>query len=113
MATVSKAYTAVNTSTGAITLASDLGASFVTGSLVTAADGSETIKTVLGNRWGVKVTDYTSQNSVDVLEEQFVLAGHLRTAAIVNYPGDASLKTYIKNAIRAYLPGVTFDDDWV
>ena len=112
MATQVVSYSAINTSTGAITI-TGLGAAAIAGSFVCPADGSETIKTILGNRWGVKVTDYTGQNSVDVLEEQFLLSGHVRTGALLNYPTDTSLIAWIKSSLRAYLPAVTFDDDYV
>src|SRR5438105_4491928 len=68
VATQAVSHSAVNTSTGAITI-TGLSAAAVSGSLVCPADGSETIKTILTDRWGVKVTDYTGLNSVDVPDD--------------------------------------------
>ena len=79
------------------------------GSFVQPTDGSETIVTLLANQWGVKVTD-SSGNSTDVLEDQLLLDGYVKTANVVNYPSDTSLVAWVKAAIRVNCPGVTFDD---
>ena len=86
-----------------------MSAAAVVGSFVQPTDGSETIVTLLGNKWGVKVTDL-SGTSTDVLEDQLLLAGHVKTANVINYPGDASLVMFVKTAIRAGCPAMTFDD---
>jgi len=112
VATQLVSHSAVNAGTGAITI-TGLAAAAVLGSLLCPADGSETIKTLLANRWGVKVTDYTGINNVDVLEEHLLLAAHVRTSNIVNYPLDTSLAAYVKSSLRAFAPAMTFDDDWV
>jgi hypothetical protein len=101
-------YSAVNTSTGVITCAA-LTAAAIAGSFVQPTDGSETILTLLGNKWGVKVTDL-SGSSTDVLEDQLLLAGHLKTANIANYPTDTSLLAYVKAALRTNCAAMTFDD---
>ncbi len=101
-------YSAVNTSTGAITCTATSAAA-IAGAYVQPTDGSETIVTLLGNKWGVKVTDL-SGNSTDVMEDQLLLAGHVKTANVVNYPGDVSLVAFVKNSLRGLCPAMTFDD---
>lgn len=103
-------FSAVNTSTGVITCAA-LGAASVIGSFVQPTDGSETILTLFGNKWGVKVTDINSA-STDVLEDQLLLAGHVKTANVLNYPSDTSLVAFVKAAIRVNCPAVSFDDSF-
>jgi hypothetical protein len=106
VATTTLAYSAVNTSTGVITCAAT--PATVVGSFIQPTDGSETIVTILGNKWGVKVTDLSGA-STDVLEDQLLLAGHVKTANVINYPSDTSLVAYVKAALR--VGGVmTFDD---
>ena len=101
-------YSAVNTSTGAVTCTATSAAA-IAGSFVQPTDGSETIVTLLGNKWGVKVTDL-SGNSTDVMEDQLLLAGHVKTANMINYPGDVSLVAFVKNSLRGLCPAMTFDD---
>lgn len=108
VATQTVTYTGVNTSSGVITI-NALGAAAIAGSLVQPADGSQTILTLLGNRWGVKVTDING-NSTNVLEDQLLLAGYVKTANVINYPTDTSLIAYVKAALRANCPAMTFDD---
>ena len=101
-------FSAVNTSTGVITCTAT-SAAVIAGAFVQPTDGSETILTILGNKWGVKVTDL-SGTSTDVLEDQLLLAAHLKTANVVNYPVDSSLIAFVKTALRAVCPAMTFDD---
>ena len=101
-------FSAVNTSTGAITCTATSAAA-IAGAFVQPTDGSETIVTLLGNKWGVKVTDL-SGNSTDVMEDQLLLAGHVKTANMINYPGDVSLVAFVKNSLRGLCPAMTFDD---
>ena len=110
VATQTVTYSAVNTSTGVITCTA-ISAAAIAGSFVQPTDGSETILTFLGNQWGVKVTDISS-NSTDVLENQLALAGHVKTANVINYPSDTSLVTFVKAAIHVNCPAVTFDDSF-
>ena len=103
-------FSAVNTTAGTITIASASSA-FIAGSFVQAADGSDTPICILGNRWGVKCTDMSSV-SVDVLEDQLLIAGHIKTANIVNYPADPALAAWVKSMLRASCPSFTFDDSF-
>ena len=105
-------YSAVNTSTGAITVTA-LSADAVIGSAIQPADGSETIVTVLCDAWGKKVADQLNTSRVDVFDGQLLAAGGtINTAVIVNYPADASLKAWVKQSIKQTCPGVNFSDDF-
>ena len=111
VATQAVTYTAVNTSTGAITFAATSAAA-VGGSLIQPADGSETILTLVADVFGIKVTDQTNVNRVDVFDPRLLLAGGtLNTPMIVNYPPDPALQAYVKAALKSFGGGVTFSDD--
>lgn len=110
VATQSVSFSAVNTGSGVITCTS-IGAAAIAGSFLQPTDGSETPICLLGNRWGIKVTDVGGA-STDVLEDQFLIAGHLKTANVVNYPTDTSLIAWLKAAIRVNCPATTFDDSF-
>jgi hypothetical protein len=110
VATQTVTYSLVNTSTGVITCTA-IGAAAIAGSFVQPTDGSETPITLLANRWGVKVTDL-SGSSTDTLEDQFLVAAHVKTANIVNYPTDTSLIAWLKAALRTNCPAMTFDDSF-
>jgi hypothetical protein len=104
-------YTAVNTSTGAITC-SATSAAAVSGSLIQPTDGSETILTLVTDLYGIKVTDQTNVNRVDVFDPRLLLGGGtINSQLIVNYPSDSSLQAYVKAAIKAFSSNVTFSDD--
>jgi hypothetical protein len=104
-------YSAVNTSTGAITCTA-LSAAAVSGSLIQPTDGSETVLTLLCEVDGLQIVDQTHTNRVDVFCGTLLAGGGtINTGMIVNYPSDPSLKAYLKAALRATCPGVTFLDD--
>ena len=107
-------YSAVNTTTGAITCTA-IGAAAVTASLIQPTDGSETMLTMVGDLYGIKVTDQTNVNRVDVFDPRLVLAGGtINSQMIVNYPSDLSLQAYVKAALRAFCGnGLTFNDDQI
>jgi len=104
-------YSAVNTTTGVITCTA-LSAAAVTASLIQPTDGSETILTLLCETDGLQIVDQTHTNRVDVFCGTLLAGGGtINTGMIVNYPSDSSLKAYMKSALRAMCPGVTFLDD--
>jgi len=104
-------YSAVNTTTGVITCTA-LSAAAVTASLIQPTDGSETILTLLCETNGLQIVDQTHTNRVDVFCGTLLAGGGtINTGMIVNYPSDSSLKTYVKSALKAMCPGVTFLDD--
>ena len=112
MATQVVSFSAVNTNTGAITITAT-SADAISGSFIQPTDGSETPVTVICDTWGTKVSDQLNTTRVDVFDAQLLAAGGtINTAVIVNYPTDASLKAWIKSAIRATCPGTNFSDDF-
>lgn len=112
VAVTTATFSAVNTSTGEITVSS-IGAAKVVGSLIQPTDGSETVRSILCKAHGVKVADSLNTTRIDVLEDQLLDDGPsmIDSALIVNYPADSSLKTYVKTALKTYCPSLTFKDD--
>ncbi len=105
-------YSAVNTSSGVITITA-LGADAISGALIQPTDGSESIVSLLCDVWGQKVVDQLNTTRVDVFEPQLLAAGGtINVASIVNYPADPSLKAWVKTSIKSACPGVNFSDDF-
>jgi len=107
----SVAYDSVNTSNGEITLTSAASADYIAGSFIQPADGSETPLGLIGDGYGLKVTD-ADGNDIDVPLSNLLLAGLVDASRIVNYPSDASLKAQVKSWLRANGYGWSFDDDF-
>jgi len=106
------AYSAVNLTTGAITITA-AGADAISGAYIQPTDGSEVIVTLICDTWGTKVSDQLNTTRVDVFDPQLLAAGGtINTACVVNYPSDASLKAWFKASIKAACPGVNFSDDF-
>ncbi len=104
-------YSAVNTTNGQITVTAP-GVAFVSGSLIQPTDGSQTILTLLCETDGLQIADQLHSTRVDVFCARLLAGGGtINTGMLVDYPSDASLKTYVKDAIKAGAPGVTFLDD--
>lgn len=112
VATGSKAYTDVNTTTGVITLASAFSADFVAGSIIAPADGSEAPSQFVTEPYGLDVLDINSSNidrTMTLLKQ-----ADINTSMIVFYSSlDASVQTWLKAAFRTNNPGavLTFTDD--
>jgi hypothetical protein len=98
VATASVVYTAVNTTTGVITVP-DLNADFISGSFIKPADGSETILTLVGDGFGEKVTD-REDNNADVPVGNVLVGGVLESSQIVNWPSDTSLRSHIEDSLQ-------------
>lgn len=91
------AFSAINTTTGVITTAT-LGANLVIGSLVCAPDGTHIPMTIIGDGFGgfgVPVVDPMTNTSIDVPFPEFPIGGTLISANIINWPADASTRTWI------------------
>jgi len=89
---------------------------FIAGSLIQPVDGSETPLGLLGMESGIKVTDDDGATNLDVEASRLIIGsgnGVVDASQIVNYPSDASLKTWVKDALRAVGSGYVFDDDHV
>lgn len=97
------AFSAINTTTGVITTAT-LGADLVIGSLVCAADGTHLPRTIIGDGmggFGIPVVDPFTQSDIDVPFPEFPIGGTIISANIINWPADASTKTWIFTKLNA------------
>ena len=98
VATQTITYSAVNTTTGAITISAG-SADAISGSFIQPTDGSETIKGLIGNGQPVRVTD-ADDTDIDVELEKLVIGGQIDSSQIVNYPSDTSLITWVEDALQ-------------
>lgn len=101
----------VNTA-GVTAVAADEG-EFATGSLIQPTDGSQTIKTLLVEEWGLKVIDQINTNRIDVFGKLWAGGGVINTGYIVNYPADTGLQAYLKSQIKNYVANAQFHDDYL
>lgn len=100
----------VNQTTGVIDITGTTTTNdFIAGSHVTPSDGSETIKGIVLDLFGVEVTD---EDGTEIDNDiRLLIAGQVRTGKIADYPADASHQTSVKAAITAFGAGYVFDDD--
>ena len=106
-------YAAVNAATGVVTLAAGGSADAITGSLLQPNDGADRVVAILCDAWGVRVADAAGTRA-DGVQAGLLLAagGTVDVDAIVHYPPDPALRAWVKAAVRATCPGVTFSDDF-
>jgi len=86
------------------------GNDFINGALVQPTDGSETIMGLLGNPWGLKVTDDDGVN-IDAHLDTLIMGGQVNTDVVLYYPTDTSLIAWMKAQLRAKGLGYVFCDD--
>lgn len=92
-------YSAVNTSTGAIT-ATAIANAFVAGSFIQPTDGAETPVSFIPDGYGIKVTDQDG-TSVDVEFPQIPVSGVLDSSMLLPaWPSDAALRQWIVNRLN-------------
>lgn len=108
------AYSAVNTSTGVVTVTTPATA-YVAGSYIGANDGTAVPLTIFANTFPARMTDVngtTLTGSPDVLIP--ITNKPYLTANIVNYPPAANTTqiTYLKTKLRIPVPAAAFDDDF-
>jgi hypothetical protein len=105
-------YSAINLTTGAITVTAG-SADAVIGSFLQPVDGSEAVVSMLCDTWGVRIVDPITSNRVDVFDAKLLAGGGtVNVGSIVNYPADTSLKAWVKAGIRTACPAVNFSDDF-
>ena len=106
-------YSAVNTSTGAVTI-STTGTAYITGSFVCPTDGSQipTTFVVPPQSGPIRVTDNNGNNQKTPLPLIPVTDKTIDVTQLVNYPTDTSLISYVKSNLRIPVPGLTFSDDF-
>jgi len=97
-------YSAVNVTTGVLTI-TNIGANVETGAIVgpPVADGSYIPRAILGNAFGIKVTDEAGTD-VDVPASEIIIGGVIDTANILNWPAAANttLDAWLKGVLRLY-----------
>ncbi len=104
VATTAMTWSAVNTTTGDITITS-LGVDKVAGSFLCAADGSQVPLSFIPDGSGILVTDQNGASVSLVQWSQIPIAGVIATylsgpsTGIINWPTDTSLITYLQNAL--------------
>ena len=100
----------VNTTTGVIDITgSSTADDYIAGSHVTPSDGSEVIRGILLDLFGVEITDEDNTEIDNAF--RLLIEGQVRTGKISDYPADASHQTSVKAAITAFGGGYIFDDD--
>lgn len=111
VAVTATTYSAVNTTTGVVTVSS-LGVNKALGAYIGAADGSQNPLTIYDNEYGTDVTDVLN-NNIDQPIHRFVIGGDFFAAQIINLTVvNASTEAYLKAQLRSNSGGVfTFDDD--
>lgn len=90
-------FSAVNTSTGAITITAT-GTASVTASLVMPTDGTQVIRTFVDKEDGIHV----ALGGVGQVVEfpRIPVGGQVDVTGIVNYPADSSLQAWVKAALN-------------
>ena len=108
VATFTETYSAVDTTTGVITV-SGLDAALIAGSFVSENDGSEIPRTLIDDGYGITIPT----NSADVDWAQIPNGGQLDVAKIIDYPTDTSLIAWLKDKLAANGRGLfTFSDEY-
>jgi hypothetical protein len=96
VAVITQAFSAVNTTTGVITITS-LGANLVTGAFIAPTDGSETPLTFLPDGWELPLpADGTS----DMPFDKPPVAGNLIGSNLLPWPADTSLRTWVRAGLN-------------
>lgn len=111
VATQTLTYSAINTSTGVITV-SATSAAYIAGSYITAADGTQTPIAILFAEWAIRMTDYTNTRVDQPLPFPLIsadlLAANLPDYSLLN----ADTKAYAKGLLNASGRTFTYSDDY-
>jgi hypothetical protein len=99
VATFTETYSAVNTTTGAITT-SGLDADLIAGSFVCANDGTYLPLTFIDDGWGIQVTDIDGTD-IDVPFAKVPIQGVVYASQILPaWPSDTSLRAWIRDQVN-------------
>ena len=105
------AYSAVNTSSGVITISS-IGADKVAGSFVTDTDGTGLPRTLIPDGAGIKVTDNDGTSVAAVQWPNAPIAGVLLAEQLLYWPTDTSLQAWIVSSLNAASGGQYIFSDY-
>lgn len=97
VATISQSFSAVNTSTGVITVTS-LGANLVAGSYVQPTDGSEVIRSFIPDGWEWLMPE----DSTDRDYPWIPVRGEVDGSQLLPWPADTSLQQWVRDALNTY-----------
>jgi len=116
VATATVTYTAVNTTTGVITV-SAIGANYIAGSWIGDTDGTQiagaTGWVLIGNGSPVRVTN-ADDDSINVELAAPVIGGLVDSSQIINWPTDTSLIAWVKDQLNSRNGSrFTFDDAYI
>lgn len=100
VATFTKTYSAVNTTTGDVTV-SALDAALIAGSFVTDNDGSQTPATFIPDGHNILIPD----DSADVNFPRIPVAGIVDVDQLINWPSDTSLKAWVRTNLSTLSGG--------
>jgi hypothetical protein len=95
------AFSAVNTTTGAITVTS-LGVNLVAGGLVVPTDGSETPVTFINDQEFVSVVGLDGVTGQDTEFPMVPIAGQITSSQLLPWPSDTSIQTWIETSLNAH-----------
>ena len=107
VAAVTLTVSAVNTSTGALTV-SATSAALVAGSIVGFNDGSQTPLGILGGSYSIGIVDQNG-TAADAFAENVLIGGTLRSTSLLPYSTNANVRAYIRTALNTN--GCTFRHD--
>lgn len=98
VATTVVTYSAVNTSTGVITV-TNIGVNNISGGFIQPTDGSETPISMIPNGFAIPVSDSSGRTTVEWNNVPF--SGSVISANIINWPTDTSLQTWLTGQLNA------------
>jgi hypothetical protein len=99
-ATTSITFSAVDTTTGVLTVTS-LGVDKIAGTFITAADGSEVPRSFISDGYGVLIPEDSSDVSYPFLPISCIVD----TAQIIDWPSDETLRAYIRHSLSTLAGG--------
>lgn len=104
VATFTETFSAVNTSTGEITV-SALNADLIAGSFVMHNDGSETPVTFLPDGYPIKVSDPDGTRRSDIEFPKMPISGVIDSSQLIDWPSDTSLQAWLVGQLNAAAGG--------
>lgn len=110
VATFTETYSAVNTTTGVITI-SAADAALIAGSFVCADDGTYLPKSFVPDGYGIQVADSISGSNVYAQEEKIAIAGLVDFAQLLPAATDTSLIAWVKEKLKLNGP-FAFSNDF-
>jgi hypothetical protein len=87
---------------------------FISGSYIGPTDGSQIPRTLICDKFGLKVIDQLNTTRVDVFDGLLWGGGGvINTGFIVNYPTDSGLQAWVKSNLKNFVGWGVFSDDYI